>query len=330
MKFLIIRFSSIGDIVLTSPVIRCLRKKFPDAAIHYAVKKSFHPIIRSNPYITKIHLLKDSTAELINELKAEKFDYIIDLHHNQRTLLIKLRLGVKSFSFNKLNWEKWLMVNFKINKLPPVHIVDRYLDTCKSFAAENDGEGLDYFLASDDEVELKSLPAEFQSGYLGWVIGAKQNTKKFPVSKIIEAVDQLQMPVMLLGGKEDRDAAEEICRTSKNKNLYNACGGYSINQSASLVKQSQVIVSNDTGLMHIATAFKKPVISVWGNTIPAFGMAPYYSKNEIANYKMEVNGLPCRPCSKLGFDKCPEHHFNCMNRIDVSEIIKVIQNIIGN
>ena len=113
MKILILRFSSIGDIVLTTPVVRCLRKKFPDAEIHYATKKSFSSILQHNPYITKIHLLDESFMDLVNELKKEKFDYVIDLHHNQRTLLLKLMLGVKSFSFDKLNFEKRLMVNLR-------------------------------------------------------------------------------------------------------------------------------------------------------------------------------------------------------------------------
>ncbi|MDB5283936.1 MAG: glycosyl transferase family protein, partial [Bacteroidota bacterium] len=177
MKFLILRFSSIGDIVLTTPVIRCLRKKYPDAEIHYATKKAFASILKNNPYINKIHLLGDSISELITKLKEEKFDYIIDLHHNQRTLLIKLQLGVKSFSFDKLNIEKWLMVNFKINRLPQKHIVDRYLETCSQLGVINDGEGLDYFLADEDDVDLKTLPNAFQAGYIGWAIGAKQNTK---------------------------------------------------------------------------------------------------------------------------------------------------------
>ena len=104
MKFLIIRFSSIGDIVLTTPVVRCLKKKFPDSEVHYATKKAFHSIIKHNPYIDKVHLLENSTIALTAKLRRENFDCIIDLHHNQRTLLLKWLLGKKSFSFNKINF----------------------------------------------------------------------------------------------------------------------------------------------------------------------------------------------------------------------------------
>lgn len=326
MKFLILRFSSIGDIVLTTPVIRCLKKKFPDAKIHYATKKAFYSIVQHNPNISKVHVLDDSVFTLINELKKEKFDYVIDLHHNQRTLLIKAMLGVKSFSFNKLNFEKWLMVNFKINRLPALHIVDRYMATCKQLGVENDGDGLDYFIPKVDEVDIHSLPAEFHNGYVGWVIGAKQNTKQFPVQKILNALNAVAWPVVILGGKEDIANGEWIIHSMGNRPVYNACGKYSLNQSASLVKQARLIVTNDTGLMHIAAAFKIPVFSIWGNTIPAFGMNPYYGKNA-SIYKarqFQISGLGCRPCSKLGYTNCPKGHFKCMNLINELEIAALI------
>jgi lipopolysaccharide heptosyltransferase II len=322
MKILILRFSSIGDIVLTSPVIRCLKKKFPDAEIHYATKKSFLPVVQHNLYLDKIHLLEDSTMSLINELRKEKFDYVVDLHNNQRTFLVKLLLGVKSSSFDKINFRKWLMVNFKINHLLRKHIVERYLDTLKSFEIENDGEGLDYFLSKDEEVDLKSLPPEFQNGYIGWVIGAKHNTKKFPTEKIVAVLSRLNCPVILLGGREDEERGEKIKSSMTNGQLaiFNACGKFSLNQSASLVKQARLIISNDTGLMHLAAAFKKPVISLWGNTIPEFGMSPYFGKNEIPNARFEAPNLNCRPCSKLGYDKCPLGHFKCMNLIEEGKV----------
>jgi ADP-heptose:LPS heptosyltransferase len=321
MKILILRFSSIGDIVLTTPVLRCLKKKYPEAEIHYATKHSFHSILEHNPYLTKIHLLNDSLISLIAELKMERFDYVIDLHHNQRTFIIKLLLGVRSYSFDKINFSKWLMVNLKINRLPPRHIVDRYLDTLKILEVDNDALGLDYFLAPEDEVDLKALPIEFRNGYVGWAIGAKQNTKKFPAEKIIHAIHQLNFPVVLLGGKEDKETGDRIKSSITNQSLiFNACGKYSLNQSASLVRQAKLIVANDTGLMHIAAAFNKPIISIWGNTIPEFGMTPYLLNKDILNAQFQVTELPCRPCSKLGYDHCPKGHFNCMNLIDETAI----------
>ncbi|MES2621203.1 MAG: glycosyltransferase family 9 protein [Bacteroidota bacterium] len=324
MKILILRFSSIGDIVLTTPVVRCLKKKYPDAEIHYATKKSFHLILKHNTYLTQVYLLEDSLMHLVRELKKEKFDYVIDLHNNQRTFLIKLLLGVKSFSFNKINFKKWLMVNLKINRLPDKHIVDRYLETVESLGVENDGEGLDYFLSKEDNVDLKTLPTEFHNNYIGWVIGAKHNTKKIPEDKIFKTIDQFNYPVVILGGKEDEEAGNQIIKSSganRQMRVFNACGKFSLNQSASLVQQAKFIITNDTGLMHIAAAFKKPIISIWGSTIPEFGMSPYGTRN----LKLETANLSCRPCSKLGYDACPKGHFKCMNLINENSIVDEIE-----
>ncbi len=321
VKFLIIRFSSIGDIVLTTPVVRCLKTQVEGAEVHFLTKKAFTPVLAHNPYIDKLHVLQDSLSQTINALRQEGFDYIIDLHHNLRTLRVKNKLKVLSFSFNKLNIEKWLMVTFKINRLPQKHIVDRYFETVQLFDVKNDGKGLDYFISPADEVDVTQLPVAFRNGYIGFVIGAKHNTKKLPVPKIISLLRRINKPVVILGGKEDVSEGDEIAN-ALDVSIYNACGKYSLSQSASLVKQADAIIAHDTGLMHIAAAFKKKIVSVWGNTIPGFGMYPYEpgTGSQIA----EVKGLKCRPCSKIGYAKCPKGHFNCMNLIDEQQITDAI------
>lgn len=318
--------------MLTTPVVRCVRNKYPDAEIHYATKQAFATIMQHNPYVNKVHALGNSVMDLVTVLKKEQFDYVIDLHHNQRTLLIKTLLGVKSDAFDKLNIEKWLMVNFKIDKLPKVHIVDRYMDTCKALDVVNDGKGLNYFIAKEDEVDITTLPPAFQQGYVAWVIGAKQNTKKFPVEKITATLNSdnfPNVPIMLLGGKEDIAEGETIYTACKNKaQLYNAVGQYRLNQSASLVQQAKAVITNDTGLMHIAAAYKRPIISLWGNTIPEFGMYPYYGSDDVKQSVLEVKGLSCRPCSKLGYSKCPKRHFKCMRDINEQQVIDSLKQIL--
>ena len=321
MKILVIRLSSIGDIVLTSPVVRCLKKQL-NAEVHFLTKKQYYSIVSHNPYIDKVHLYGDDRAKMMNKLQQENYDLIIDLHHNLRTFIIKTQLGKKSYSFDKLNIDKWLLVNFKIDRLPDVHIVDRYMDTCKELGVTNDGEGLDYFIAEKDEVDIKTLPAGFQSGYVAWVIGAKEYTKRFPNDRIIHTLLSTQMPVILLGGKEDRSNAKAIMKEmEKRPNVYNATGQYHLNQSASIVRQAKLVITNDTGLMHIAAAHGKKIISIWGNTVPQFGMSPYYGKKFAPNKIFEAPDLPCRPCSKIGRDYCPKDHFKCMKEINTPLLI---------
>jgi len=323
-KFLIIRFSSIGDIVLTTPVIRCLKKQVPDAEVHFLTKSSFLPVVEHNPYIDKIHLLAHSWELMIEELKTENYDYIIDLHHNTKTLRVKSALKVKSYSFYKLNIEKYIYTSVKLNILPKVHIVDRYLKTVESFGVKNDGEGLDYFIAKEEETKREDIPASHSAGYVACIIGAALGTKQWPVHKWKEFCRQLNHPVILLGGPEDVAAGNEIAAVDDIK-VYNACGKFRLNESADLVKKAKLVVTNDTGLMHIAAAYKKPIISLWGNTVPSFGMTPHYGSGMVPNTIVQVNKLWCRPCSKIGYKKCPLGHFKCMEKIEVEQVLQIVQ-----
>ena len=318
MKFLIIRFSSIGDIVLTTPVIRCLRKKFPDAGIYFLTKKRFASIVESNPYINKVITLDDDFDDTIDNLKEEKFDTVIDLHYNLRTLRVKQALkGIPFYSFNKLNTQKWIYTNFKLNLMPAKHIVDRYMETVANFGVINDGSGLDFFIPEKDAVKDSDIPFSHSQGYIAIAIGAAHFTKKLPVDKVKELCAKIEYPIILLGGNEDYNNGVEISNADPVK-IYNACGKFSLNESADIIRKSNLVISHDTGLMHIAAAFKKMIFSVWGNTVPSFGMYPYKTKYEV----FQVNKLWCRPCSKIGYDKCPLTHFKCMRKIEIDLIVE--------
>lgn len=323
-KFLIIRFSSIGDIVLTTPVIRCLKQQVPDAEVHFLTKSSFLPVVQHNPYIDKIHLLAHSWELMIEELKSENYDYIIDLHHNTKTLRVKSALKKKSFSFYKLNIEKYIYTSLKLNILPKIHIVDRYLKTVESFGVKNDGAGLDYFISKEEETKREDIPASHSAGFVACVIGAALGTKQWPVHKWKEFCRQLNHPVILLGGPEDVTAGNEIAAIDDVK-VYNACGKFKLNESADLVRKAKLVVTNDTGLMHIAAAYKKPIISLWGNTVPSFGMIPYYGVSMVPHTMVQVNKLWCRPCSKIGYKKCPLGHFKCMEKIEVEQVLQIVK-----
>jgi ADP-heptose:LPS heptosyltransferase len=315
MKILILRFSSIGDIVLTTPVIRGIKLQL-NAEVHYATKRQFESLVTSNPYVDHVHCLQDGVFQLLRVLRKENYDYVIDLHHNLRTRIIKTLLGVKAFSFNKLNIEKWLMVNFKVNRLPSKHIVDRYMDAVAVLGVEKDELGLDYFIPPQDEVSAESLPVTHRGGFAVYAIGGQHTTKKLPVERMIELCDKISRPIILLGGLEDQETGEEVSLFFRKQNerksfVFNACGKYTLHQSASLVRMAQYVFTHDTGLMHIAAAFKKNIYCIWGNTIPAFGMYPYRT----AFTNLENNRVSCRPCSKIGYDKCPKGHFKCMKEI---------------
>lgn len=325
LKLLIIRFSSIGDIVLTSPVVRCLSTQINDVEIHYLTKSRFAGIIESNPYITKVYSYKESLKEVFPLLRNERYDQVIDLHNNIRSHRVKWTLMRPSVSFNKLNIEKWLMVRFKVNRLPAIHIVDRYLETVSFLGVKNDAKGLDYFIPEKDEIQITKDYPELSGGYIAVAIGGNHNTKIMPADLVADVINNLNLPVILLGGKEDAERGELIVRLTQNKSL-NLCGRLSLMGSASIIKQAHAVISNDTGMMHIAAAFQRPMVSVWGNTIPEFGMYPYLS-DSTPSYIAEVKNLKCRPCSKLGYKDCPLKHFNCMRMQDTRKIAAFINGL---
>ncbi len=325
VKFLIIRFSSIGDIVLTTPIIRGLKQQVENAEVHYLTKPQFAGIINKNPNIDKLLTLKNELKDTIEEIKAEHYDYIIDLHHNLRTSIIKRKTGIASFAFNKLNFKKWFFVNFKINKMPNVHIVNRYFDTVSVFDVNSDGKGLDYYISESESVEPEQMHAAFKGQYMVVVVGANHFTKQIPVDKIVSIANKTGIPVCLIGGNDVEKQAAEI-ETALKIPFLNTVGKISLNQSASLIKQCHVVLTPDTGMMHIAAAFNKNIVSLWGNTVPQFGMYPYKAGNKSKIF--EVKGLKCRPCSKIGYKKCPKNHFNCMNNINDNEVVEHIQGLI--
>jgi heptosyltransferase-2 len=330
MKVLIIRFSSIGDIVLTTPVIRCINQQL-NAEVHYLIKAPYAGILNNNPYIHAMHKLRDSKTKLLRDLKREKFDLVIDLHKNIRSRYFTRKLGVKTISFDKSNFRKWLLTAFKINILAKIHIVDRYFNSLKSIKVLNDGLGLDYFTDHKDDDAFWTYPGlsfNQETKYIAVAIGAAHKTKVPTLDLYTGILKNIKMPVVLLGGKQDINFGDLIVENT-GAHVINLAGKISLGGSAVAIRDASVLITPDTGLMHIGSAMQKNIISIWGNTVPDFGMYPYYGNRNIdKNYSFEVDKLSCRPCSKIGYNKCPKGHFNCMKLQNVNGIIALIDNIV--
>ncbi|GAB4254044.1 MAG: glycosyltransferase family 9 protein [Vicingaceae bacterium] len=321
LKILIVRFSSIGDIVLTTPVIRCLKQHFKDKVrLDYLTKKPFETVLAENPYLHKIYTIQNHVDEVVETLKKQSYDVIIDLHKNIRSKSVIKKLGVKAYSFNKLNKEKFLLTTFKINKLPNIHIVDRYLESVQPLGVTKDNKGLDFFIHPENEMDLNADYPFLKDGFIVYAIGGQHATKRLPNDKIIELCNKTTKPIILIGGKTDEENARQIVKESSNQRVVNLCGKLNIQQSASVVKQAQLLITHDSGMMHIGAALKQKIISIWGNTVPDFGMYPYQTDYKI----IEVKGLKCRPCSKIGYERCPKKHFKCMRMIDVDAIVSAL------
>ena len=308
MKILVIRFSSMGDIIYTTPVVRCLKKQLPEAEVHFITKPAFKYIYDNNPYVEKLLLLKPRLSDTIEEIKAEQYDYIIDLHNNLRTAIIKLRTGIKSSSYKKQTIRKWLSLKFNLNLVSQVHLVDRYLKTVQFLNVKNDDKPIDYYIKANYQLD-KLLPVSHQEKYVAFVIGATHFTKRMPNEKIVSICREINLPVVLLGGN-DVKANGDIIATALGNKVYNACGITSLDESVFLVSKADKLIGFDTGLTHIAEAFNVPIVSVWGGTAPELlGVYPYKVKTVL----QAAIELPCRPCSKFGLPACPLGHFKCMN-----------------
>ena len=310
LKILVIRFSSIGDIILTTPVVRCLKLQ-TNAKVHYLTKKKYKSLLYSNDYIDQLFLLDNNFNSLLKQLEYECYDYVIDLHNNLRTKYLKLKLNVKAYSLSKDIIKRFLLINFGANLLNN-HVVERYFKTIKFLNITDDNKGIDFTLNKEEIIDYN-----FKQDYLAWCIGGTYNQKKLSVNQIKEVVEKINIPVVFLGGDKEAFYAQEVVRVSKHQKLVNFCGKLSINQSAYIIKYSKLFLTNDTGLMHIATSFKVPILSFWGCTKPSLGFYTFQPKMLSKNI---VAKNSTRPCSRHG-NYCRYYKEGCVKTIAPQKIV---------
>ena len=316
-EILVIRFSSIGDIVLCTPVFRLLKKKYPQANITFLTKKKFANLLKGNSFIDEISSWDD--REDRNKLTFKSFDAVVDLHSNLRSLIVKLRFWqVPSVSVKKKNFNKFLFTLTKWKLFSVSSIVARYVGILKPFGIEDDGLGLDFVVAESD----KHL--EVSGDYAVVVLGGTYASKRIPENKLEELFAEMQkIKVVLIGGTEEADLGTRLADKFPD-NVISMCGNLGIHESARVIQSSKVVISGDTGMAHIAAALGKPIGLIWGNTSKDYGMSPVM-KQGIELKDFEVPGLGCWPCSKLGYGDCPKGHFSCMQAQKMDEVGKFVE-----
>ena len=328
MKLLLIKLGDLGDLVLASPVFRCLKQQLPQAELHLLTNDRYLPVMRANPHITGFHSENRFTYGLLDELKAESFDAVIDLQGGDLAVHVIHVLGLPHHSYRKRRLQEFLYTRLKWNLLPAnEHQVDRYLHAVRKLGVKNDGRGLDFFIPKEAGTKLEDIPAAHHLGYIALAIGGSKWNKRMPVGKWRELVARIDHPMILIGDEADRIAGEEIAAVDPVK-IYNACGKFSISESADLIAKSKFVVAHDTGMMHIAAALGKPIIAIWGSTRPTLGLSPYYPAprpgDEPLSDNLEVR-LWCRPCSTQGLDRCPQGHFKCMKQQSIVELEALVR-----
>ena len=313
LKILVIRFSSIGDIVLTTPVVRCLKLQL-NADIDFLTKKKYEEILISNTYISNIFSLSDDPKKIIETLRNQEYDFIIDLQSNLRSLMIRLALRVNYSTYIKKTLKRYLLIYSGINLLDD-HVVDRYFKAVTKLNVFNDNQGIDYFLGSIPDLDFNS-----DQSYICWCIGGSYEKKKLSSTQISNVISKLKTPVLLLGSYEDKEVASKVVDITKSNNIFNFCGETSIQESAYLIKKSNLVLTNDTGMMHIASAFQSPIISFWGCTKPSLGFSPYMPAKDSENI---ITQFSDKPCSKHG-KYCRIQSMGCIKEISSQTIYESI------
>ena len=313
MKVLVIRFSSIGDVVLTTPILRCLKEQ-KSCEVHYVVKKKYLQVLENNPHVDRFHTIERSVKKIITDLKKEQFDFVFDLQNNLNSFRIKKKINSVYFTVNKKNWQKFLLIYLRWNVLND-HVVDRYFECISKAGFHNDNKGLDHYLPSDLSVDY-----DISKSFAVWCLGASHHKKKLTKEQIVEVCNGMVTPVVLIGGPNEKAIAEEISKKTVHPFVTNLCGSISLNESAYLVKKSAFVLTNDTGIMHIAAAYQKKIVSFWGCTKPSIGFAPLVTPEKS---KMLLSKKSNYPCSKHG-KYCRYGCRGCIKDIHPQEISKVV------
>ncbi|HCY74550.1 MAG TPA: hypothetical protein DHV28_01395 [Ignavibacteriales bacterium] len=321
-KILIIRLSSLGDILLTTPFVRTIKMQFPNIKIDMLIREEYADVIKFNPYLNNKLFFKKNDQDynrLIEQLRDSRYELVIDLQNNLRSKKVASSLNIKTVKFDKRSFDKFLLVNFKINKLkqaPPIPI--RYSSTINDLKL--DKEGLDLFTdksASTIILDKKNL--------IGFCPGARHFTKRWPEEYFIELGNIIiynGYSLALFGGKIDKEICARLSREIPG--IIDLSNEDDLLQTAADMKLCEAVVCNDSGLMHVASAVKTNVIAIFGSSVKEFGFAPYNCNNLI----LENNFLNCRPCSHIGRSSCPKKHFDCMNLTNATMVFENLKTIL--
>ena len=339
-KTLIVRFSSVGDIVLSTPLIRLLRRRFPECQIDYVTRAEYADLLRANPYLTTlIEFPSGGTfqdlARLRSRIRASHYDLILDIHDSLRSRYLTPGAG-RLRRIHKRKIPRWILVHWKKDLYHRfggvVDALGRYLETAAPLGITDDGEGTEIFVPADTEQRVADLLAAsgLRTGvpWIGVCPSARHATKQWPARRFAEASAALARAsgasILLFGSAVEsercRAVAEEILAAAPGATVVDLSGRLTLLESASALGRCDVVLTNDSGLMHIAAARKRKIVALFGSTTRQLGFFPPPGQSIV----VENTGLECRPCSHIGRESCPLGHFRCMEDIPASRVVEAL------
>ncbi len=328
-RILLIRFSSLGDVVLTSALIKALRQKFPDAELDFVVRRQYAELVRHNSRLNTVFEYDARSGfsglkELKAKLRARKYDVILDLQKNFRSIFLRtgLRSRSKILKVRKNQLLRFLLVKFKWNLYArfyprPLSVAQKYLNAAEPLLGQCDAPEPEIFLPREVLSAEKERWNRLQEQNFGVIMapGARHFTKRWPADYYVRLIrsifEKSGRKTILVGGKDEAALAGEICAELPEGSCLNLCGKLSVLRTAALISLAPFFISNDSGLMHVAAAFGRPQIAIFGSTTRELGFFPQNPRAVV----MENNALNCRPCSHIGRAACPKGHFKCIREI---------------
>lgn len=329
-NILLIRFSSIGDVILTTPMLRALKAQYPGLRLHFAVRREFSDLLRRNPHIDRL-ISVDTTQgsqalrSLNLQLTRERFDAVFDLQNNFRSRLLRNGLSRNTHVIDKRGWRRLLLLKTGLNLYRGIDPVpERYMETASRYGITPDARGpelhLDDTLRGNARLKLRAAGWQDARPMIGLCPGARHHTKRWPAERFA-ALGRLLLDrgfdIAVFGANDEMETADRLHRLHPAR-VHNCCGRLALMENAAAMQHCTAVFANDSGLMHMATAVGVPVVAVFGSTVREFGFSPYHSPSAV----VEIAGLPCRPCTHIGRARCPKRHLGCLRLIGEKDVLE--------
>lgn len=331
MKVLVIRFSSLGDIILTLPVLETIRRHWPESQTDYLTKGTFASLLHDDPRVRRLWTLTPDRPleDLIGDLRGESYNLVIDLHATARSRWVAARLGRPTVRVDKAGWaRRWLV--WTHSALPNLsrHTVDRYLDTIRAQL------GLRFEPERVPRLQLDGTERQFAEDWLKPSSGqrriaihplAQHATKQWPAERFIEVANRLGAEgwvVHWIGSPAERDLLERFRKATRTPSFSLADIGH-LRRLGAVLARMDVALTGDSGPMHLAVAAGCPVVAIFGSTHPLLGFSPLGPCDKVVG----MEELNCRPCHLHGRPACPKGHFRCMNDIGTDRVMDTLKGL---
>jgi heptosyltransferase-2 len=347
-RILLIRLSSLGDVLLSTPLISLLSQKYPSAKIDFVIFQEYSELIRYHPGIHQVFEINKEEGlqglnQIKNKLNSQSYEVILDLHNNFRSRWLTLRLSslfsrVRIYRIKKQKFARFLLVKYKINlyrklygKIIPVW--EKYVRTAAhlGLSSENHNGKPDLYLPDATRVSAEKILKRLNvpSSYITVAPGARHYTKRWPAENYASVINRVfretGRTTLLLGGTSDKETVQNMLKKVEKPAAISLAGEISLLETAAIIKNSQLLLTNDSGLMHVGSAMDIPLVAIFGSTVEEFGFFPAGSDIDI----VQNEALYCRPCSHIGRSACPEGHFKCMEEISPGVVTERIKHLLG-